>query len=240
MCLLSKIGYLGIVNIGISKEDIYMKKTHLIFIAMFLLILTGCTSAEDNIYEVMEATAKKEENFEKQQEPLAKLEAEEKAIFDEIMELGMKEFDQITELADQALANLDEREELLKIEKESIESSKSEFQKVAEEIGKIKDEELKEEADQLQSIMENRYATHDKLYDFYLQGLNEDRKIYELIKKEDLEMEELAEQIEKTNEVYEMIIQENNLFNEQTDQFNEAKLQFYNNAGIKIQVESSE
>ena len=214
-----------------------MKEIRFGLIGVFLLIfMAACTSPENTIYEVMEATAKKEDGFEKQQEPLAKLEADEKAIFDEIMDLGMKEFDEITKLADEALANLDEREELIKKEKQSIDESREEFKKATEEFNKIKDEKLKEEADHLQSLMNNRYETHNTLYELYLQGLEEDRKIYELIKKDDLQMEELSAQIDTTNQVYESIIKENSQFNEQTEQFNEAKLQFYKNAGIQIKT----
>ena len=45
---------------------------------------------------------------------------------------------------------------------------------------------------------------------------------------------ENCSQIDTTNQVYESIIKENSQFNEQTEQFNDAKLQFYKSAGIKI------
>ena len=82
------------------------------------------------------------------------------------------------------LQTLDEREELIKKEKQSIDESREEFKKATEEFNKIKDRKLKEEADNLQSLMNSRYETHDTLYELYLQGLNQKQEKYmNLLKK---------------------------------------------------------
>ncbi|MBS4198802.1 YkyA family protein [Bacillus sp. FJAT-49732] len=213
-----------------------MKKLHtIIFIILLAVILSACSSAEENIYKALEATAAKEVGFEKQQEPLKKLETNEKEIFDQIMDLGMKEFEQISKLADDALANLDQREEHMKKEKDSIDESKKEFQLASEELGKLKDEKLKKQADELQGLMNKRYESYEKLFSSYMNGLQEDRKIYEIIKNEDLKLEDLEAQIEASNEAYDSVFEANKQFNEQTEKFNEAKLNFYKDAGLKVE-----
>ena len=101
---------------------------------IFAFVLSGCSpspSPEENIYQTMEETAVKEADFEKYQQPLTDLEKEEKALFDEMMDFGMKDFEKISELADQALVNLDKREEMMKEEKAVLDASQEEFKNTA-------------------------------------------------------------------------------------------------------------
>ncbi|MBS4207776.1 YkyA family protein [Bacillus sp. FJAT-50079] len=200
------------------------------------IIFSGCVSAEETIYQSLEGVVKKEKDFEDQQAPLAKLEAAEKNLFDEIMALGMKEFNQITQKADEALKNLDEREELMKKEKEALDAAKQEFNTVVKEMDKIKGDKLQKQAKELQTLMENRYESYDKIFTAYNQGLEEDRKIYQLLKNEDLKLEELEEQIQLVNDTFATVMEANDEFNEQTEIFNEAKLNFYKAAGINVEA----
>ncbi|MBS4193835.1 YkyA family protein [Lederbergia citri] len=213
-----------------------MKKLHtIVFVLLISVFLSACSSNEDHIYQTLEATAAKEADFEKQQQPLSKLETNEKELFDQILDLGMKDFDQISKLADDALANLKQREEHLKKEKESIEKAKEEFKLATDEFNSIKDEKLKNQAHDLQEIMNTRYKSYEKLYSAYMNGLAEDRKIYEMIKNEDLKLEDLQTQIEASNKAYEDVVEMNSQFNDQTEKFNKSKLQFYKDLGIKVE-----
>ncbi len=78
-----------------------------------------------------------------------------------------------------------------------MQSSKEQFNQIDEQIGKIEDEKIKEEATEMKKIMSERYSTYDDLYDAYQQSLAYDRELYELFKKEDLKMDELQVQIEE-------------------------------------------
>ncbi|MCJ7841684.1 YkyA family protein [Lederbergia sp. NSJ-179] len=209
-------------------------------IGLFVATIVACSSPEESAYQIMEDAASKEADFEKQQEPMNKLESNEKALFDQIMELGMKEFEQIQKLADKALTNLDEREKLMKKEKEALEKSKEEFQKAKAELDKINDEKLKKEAQQLEDIMNDRFNAYDALHSAYLKGLSEDRKIYELVKDEELSMDSLQEQVEASNKAYEEVKEANGTFNEKTEEFNKKKLEFYKKAGFKITSDNKE
>ena len=81
---------------------------------IFASIATGCSSPHDSIYQTLEETAVIEKDFNKQQNSIAELETDEKSLFDEITALGMKDFEKATKLADEALKNLDKREEYIK------------------------------------------------------------------------------------------------------------------------------
>ena len=86
--------------------------------------------------------------------------------------------------------------------------------------------------------MNDRYESHENLYLAYLNGLSEDRKIYELIKNEDVNIEELSAQVEISNQAYESVFEANRQFNEQTEKLNNAKIKFYEASGIKIETAS--
>nr|WP_246017704.1 YkyA family protein [Mesobacillus subterraneus] len=149
----------------------------------------------------------------------------------------MKEYDQIVKLADEALEIADQRTEHIDKEKESIEESEKEFKNVAGIIEEIKDAELKQQAIQLQSTMEERYQIHGELYKNYKQGLQYDKELYEMLKDKELSFEKLEEQINKVNQVYETVLNKNQEFNEKTDQYNKEKMDFYKKAGIEVSTE---
>lgn len=232
--MLSNSSYKGIVLMEDVRRVLMKKLITFLAIGILAVTVAACSSPEETVFQVMEDAASQENAFEKQQKPMNKLESDEKALFDEIMELGMKEFDQIQKLADEALVNLDERRKLIDKEKEALEKSKEEFQKAKTELDKIKDGELKKEAQKLADLMDERYSAYDTLYSAYLTGLSEDKKIYELMKDEELSMEKLEKQIEASNNAYEKVQEANNTFNEKTEGFNEKKLEFYNKAGFNI------
>ncbi|MGE8206743.1 YkyA family protein [Heyndrickxia sp. NPDC080065] len=213
-----------------------MARVKSVIICIFLiLILAGCqTTPEEKIYHILEQTVAKEKEFDEQQKPLMDLEASEKELFDKIIDLGMKEMDKVTELSNSALKNLEQRREKMMIEQDSILSSKKEFSKIEDTIKEIKTEKIKIEAEQLYQLMEKRYDTHDRLYKAYIRGIDENVKLYQLLKKDELPIEDLENQIDVTNKAYSEVLKMNKLFNECTKEFNDSKLKFYKDANIKI------
>ena len=82
--------------------------------------------------------------------------------------------------------------------------------------------------------MMGRYKIHDTLYEDYSKALKLDKELYAMFKKEDLTLEQLETQISEINEMYEKILSSNKHFNEKTKEYNEAKLDFYREAGLEI------
>jgi DNA repair exonuclease SbcCD ATPase subunit len=217
-------------------------KLHSVLVTLVAaLILSGCVgggSPQENIYNVLEETVKKEKGFEKVQEPLVELEKKEQEIFKKVIGLGMKEMDQIKELSNQALENIEKREKYITNEVDSMNEAKKEFEKVNEYIGKIEEDSLKNQAKKLQEIMEDRFENHEQLAKSYKEALEKDKKLYEMLKKEDLTMEQLQKQIAEINKTYEEVLSINKKYNDKTDQFNNEKLSFYKSAGIETNQDS--
>ena len=219
------------------KGGFLLNKLHnFLLLLLFTLFLGGCSffSPEERIYQVLEQTVKKEEDFEKQQKPLTQIENKEKELFEQIMGLGIEEMEQIKKLADEAIEFTEEREALLTKEHEAMKASKKEFEKSEKYIKKLEDKELQKEAKALYKLMEKRFETHDELYQVYNEGIKADRKLYQLLKDKSLEYEQLEGQIKKTNKIYKNLFKVNDEFNKLTDKYNQGKIEFYKNAGMKI------
>ncbi|WP_404408899.1 YkyA family protein [Jeotgalibacillus malaysiensis] len=199
------------------------------------ILLSGCvfgTPAEEEISEKLEAAVAAEEGYVSAQNDLRELETEEQQLYDEIMSLSMEEFEQINSLADDALSNLDEREEKLAEERSAIESSQEEFSGVEDLTGDLESDELREHVDVMIETMNNRYASHEELTGAYETGISLNRELYELLKNEGLQLEELEQQITSVNDQNAVIIEANTAFNDLTNEYNELKAEYYNLAEL--------
>jgi translation elongation factor EF-1beta len=231
-------------KIGICEEvfilSVFKKISFAIIMLAGVLSLAGCLdkqSPEEKMFEELEKVVSIEKVFEDQQDPLVELEKQEKQIYEQIISLGMKEYEQIVKLADEALEIADKRKEHIEKEKESIEESEEEFGNVSPIIEEIDDSDLKKQATELQSTMKERYKIHDELYQNYAQGLQYDKELYEMLKDKELSFEKLEEQINKVNKVYETVLKNNQEFNDKTDQYNKEKMAFYKKAGIEVNTD---
>ncbi|TYS61436.1 hypothetical protein FZC74_03925 [Sutcliffiella horikoshii] len=207
----------------------------------FSLVLAGCVngeSAEQEIFQTLEEVVELEASFEEQQGPLLELEKEESAIYEEILTLGMKEFDQIVKLSQEGLALVQQKEAAMKNEKESIEAARGQFEEVKTSIESLEDEELKKEAQALYQLMEQRYEAYMTLSNHYMKSMEVEKEMYELFQTEDLTLEQLQVQINDLNEKYEKINEANKSFNDLTDQYNKAKLDFYKKAGLNVSYDN--
>jgi hypothetical protein len=209
-----------------------------IVLLVVLIILSGClnqkTTAE-KMYEVMEKVVLEETTFENQQSPLVQAEKEEKQLYDQIISLGMKEYEQIVKLADEALLLVEKRKALMATETKSIEKSEVEFKKLLPYIEKLDDPTLKKDAKKLYKIMLQRYMLHEKLNQTYSDATKLDTDLYQMFKRKDLSMEDLENQINQINIKYEKIFEINKQFNLNTEEYNDLKLVFYQKAGFKIE-----
>jgi hypothetical protein len=211
----------------------------LVFLFFFgTLVLSGCLNRQtpaEEMFDKLEEVVQIEKNFEAQQAPLVELEKKEKEIYQSIIDLNMQEYDEVVRLADEAISITEKRKEHIDIERESMQESKVEFETVPDIINEIDEEELKDQATELYNLMQDRYKIHEALYNAYSEGLVNDTKLYNLLKEQELTIDELGEQIKIVNAAYEEVIDLNNQFNEVTEQYNQKKLEFYEAAGLEIQ-----
>lgn len=204
------------------------------------MILTGCTSKEKNaeeLYQVLESVVDAEKEFEEQQEPLVELEKQEKDIYNQIMELGMKQHKEIVKLSDEALLLIEKRRNLLQIEIDSINASEAKFKKAEEIKNNIKDPDQKRSAEDLFVIMTNRYKVHKQLSNEYSNALDRDKELYLMLKKENISYDKLETHVTELNTTYQKVDAANEEFNELTARYNEKKLEFYKEAGLNLENE---
>lgn len=218
------------------------KNRYLLTLGLLIsILLTGCfgqKTPEENIYEILENVAGAEEIFERQQDPIVDLERKEKELYNAIISLGMKDYDQIVTLSDEAIENIAKRTELMKNEQNSIKASEQEFEKIVPLISKVDDPDLKKKANELAEVMNKRYDMHDELSEFYLQGLKFDKELYEMFKDKDISMEQLEKQVNRLNETYGQLMDVNEQFNQFTKSYNETKLSFYKQAGLYVNTKN--
>lgn len=223
--------------------SLFRKISFAMILIASVLSLAGCLnkqSPEEKMFVELEKVVSIEKTFEDQQNPLVELETKEKEIYEKIISLGMKEYDQIVKLADEALANADKRAEHIDKEKESIEESRKEFRNIDKILEEIEDAGVKQQANELRTTMIKRYEIHDDLYKNYKLGLQYDKELYEMLKDKELSFENLEKQVNKVNGIYETVLKDNQEFNDQTDQYNKEKLAFYEKAGIEVSPEKKE
>lgn len=215
-----------------------LKKGKAIILLLILMsfVMSGCINKEpeQKMYDALEKVVAAEQVFKEQQDPLVQIEQQEKKIYDEIISLSMKEFDKIKELSNEAIDLVEQRKEHMEKERESIEQSKQEFEKTEDIINSFDDSTLKKTAENLYGIMIERYDVHDELYTNYMASIELDKELYELFKQEDVTIEQLEAQIAKINDSYEKVLNDNEQFNVKTEEYNEAKLNFYKEAGIDV------
>lgn len=226
------------------KEENQLRLSKLLLVLIFTaLIAVGCNkgpSTAEMMYDHLEKAVALEETFQEQQEPLVNLEQEEKALYDQIIDLGMKDIEENQKLTEDAIALIEQRRNLLEVEKESIEAAKSEFDKITQYISELETEELKTKAENLNETMITRYEAYQNLYDAYMTSLDYDEELYKLLQSEELSKEKLESQVEKINQSYEKVISANTAFNERTRAYNEQKREFYELADLNVKYPDQE
>ncbi|WP_456275659.1 YkyA family protein [Bacillus sp. AK128] len=205
-----------------------------------IFFVAGCQSGplpEEQIYVHLEQAVELETDFENQQAPITNLEQEEKELYNQIIELGLKEFEKIKQLSVQAIEKVDERKTKLDLEYDSIKQSKTEFDKITDLVTGIESEDLKSAAESLIQTMEKRYQTYEELYAAYTASITLDKELYAMFQQEDMTLEALEAKITEINNSYEQVIQLNESFNTVTTDYNEQKKAFYETSGLEVTYE---
>lgn len=212
------------------------KQVMIILLAMnILIILAGCSNEKtpvEKMHTILENVVAKEKSFEEQQEPLVSLEKKEKELYDQIIALGMKDYDKIVKLSDEALSLTEQRKKHMEKETNSIKESEQEFKKAAEIKEEFEDADVKRAANELYDTMMERYRAHEALQSEYSQAIENDKQLYQMFKDKNLPLEQLEAQVTKVNETYKKVFAANENFNKLTEQYNGLKLIFYEKAEL--------
>ncbi|WP_302183084.1 YkyA family protein [Bacillus nakamurai] len=200
------------------------------------ILLAGCGGKDpvESLHDSLEKVVQVEKPFQKEQQELEKLEKKDDKLYNDMIQLNMDDYSKIVSLADEALKNADQREQHLKTEKDSIDSSKKEFEAARQAAGSIKDKTIKKKAKEAAGHMEKRYASYTGMYKEYEKAIQYDKELYKMIKKKDLTADDLDKQISKVNGSYQKVLKQTGAFNEQTKQYNKSREELYKAAGFHV------
>lgn len=217
-----------------------LRKILLMIIAsIFVIIISACNgdSVEEQIYDHLEETVVLEEEFHTYKDEITALETEEQDIYQQIVDLTSDEFDDIQKLSNNALDIIEQRSNYLEKEKESIETSEEEFQQTKKLIEDLKDEGVKNKAQEMYEVMIERYRSYEKLYDSYKHALTLEEDLYTLLQSEDASQKDITNKVSDINEAYQEVEEAVDVFSEHTNKYNELKKEFYKKADLNVVFE---
>lgn len=217
----------------------YRKFFLTIITCLFVALLSACNgdSVEENIYDHLEATVDQEEELHIYQDHMTGLEAKEKEIYDQIIDLTSEQFDDIKKLANEALDIIEQRLIYLNKEKDSIQASEEEFEQIKALIEELKDEEVKNKADEMYDVMIERYRAYDKWYEAYAASLALETELYTLLQQDDTIQKDVTNQVADMNDMYKQAQEAIDAFSEHTTMYNKLKKDFYQLTDLNIVFE---
>ncbi|TKI09979.1 hypothetical protein FC696_18100, partial [Bacillus wiedmannii] len=165
---------------------------------------------------------------------LEKLENEGQELYSQILQEGKDHNDAVMKKIEQATANVDDREKVLKTEKEMLEKAQKETKSVQGNIEKLEDKKLQKQAKAVEESYKNRYDAFQKMNENYTKALATEKELYEKLKVKETKLKEIGEKVKAVNELTVEAQKSKEQFNNFTKEYNDSKLAFYKDAEIKI------
>ncbi|WP_341518036.1 YkyA family protein [Bacillus paramobilis] len=204
--------------------------------ALSVGLLTGCfgEKTEENLYTAFETAATQEKSLVDEAKKLEKLEKEGQELYSQILQEGKDHNDAVMKKIEQATANVDDREKVLKTEKEMLEKAQKETKSVQGNIEKLEDKKLQKQAKAVEESYKNRYDAFQKMNENYTKALATEKELYEKLKVKETKLKEIGEKVKAVNESTVEAQKSKEQFNNFTKEYNDSKLAFYKDAEIKI------
>jgi hypothetical protein len=219
----------------VERGVLMVRKNRKTLFLVFLGLLAACGNNQgEKIYESWETAADKEKNISSFQESRT---ANESLEFDLFKSMSSKKtVEEINPLSEKAIASAEERKTLLHKERSMRREAYDQFQESLPENNNL-EESIKASAEEAIELMEKRYNTYEKMIELYLDSIDKDVVLYQLLTEKSFSQEELEDNLRGVNSLYDEIDELNENFNHLTEEFNKAKLEFYSAAGLKIEHE---
>ncbi|KFN03557.1 hypothetical protein D0U04_10225 [Bacillus clarus] len=204
--------------------------------ALSVGLLSGCfgEKPEENLYTAFESAATQEKSLADDTKKLEKLEKQGQELYSQILQEGKEQNEAVMKKIDQATAIVDEREKILKNEKELLEKAQKETKSVQSNIDKIEDKKLQGQAKKVEESYKNRYEAFQKMNENYTKALAAEKELYAKLKIKETKLKEIGENVKTFNTQNEEAQKAKEQFNQHTKEYNEGKLAFYKDAKIKI------
>lgn len=188
------------------------------------LLLSACSgpSTEEQLDAVLKDTFEAEKDYRETQGKMEELETAEQEKFQTIMALTQEQQEDVRANAEEALASVEERLELLETEKNSMDSAEEAFQEIDAVIEEA-DEDLKADLTALKTKMQERFDAHEQFAASYEELAADQKELYEMLLNEETELQLLQEKTVSVNAKNQEVQTAVTAFNDQTEQFNEMK-----------------
>ena len=214
-----------------------MRKIFFVLFTVQVLFLVGCSALQtdkEKIYTFLEDVVALEEDFALQQKPLAELEKKENDVYTSILQEPSSNTEEIVKLSEEGIAIVEQIEDVVTIEKDSLEKSEEKFEDIDKLINSVDDANVKEILEQMKETMANRYKQYRELNGEYSNLLGLEKELYELFQDPNLSLDTLEQKLTNINNTYDAVDDLNSKFNELTRQYNEQKLNLYNELNIEL------
>lgn len=204
--------------------------------------LGGCLGAksEEKLYVAFEKAANQEKTLSDNVKKLEQLEAKGQELYNQIIQKGQENNEEALPQVEQAVANVSEREKELDNEADVLEKAQKEVTSVLNDINKIEDKKLQEQAKTVEKAYKNRYDAFLKMNGSYKKSLVIEKELYEKLKEKETKLKEISEKVKAYNVINEETLKEKEKFNQYTTEYNKEKLNFYKDAKIKIKEQKPE
>ena len=204
--------------------------------ALSVGLLSGCfgENPEENLFTAFEAAATQEKSLADDTKKLEKLEQQGQELYSQILQEGKEHNEAVSKKIEQATANVDDREKVLKNEKEMLEKAQKETKSVQGNIEKLEDKKLQKQAKAVEESYKNRYDAFQKMNENYTKALATEKELYEKLKVKETKLKEIGEKVKAVNELTVEAQKSKEQFNNFTKEYNDSKLAFYKDAEIKI------
>lgn len=186
-----------------------------------VLFLTGCSDERQaaSIFKKMDEAAEFENNFAVKQKDLNESKKEAQELYQKLIELDINDEETMNDVLEKANILVEKQQKLLKEAEENFQIAYEKFITIEQNIEKIKDEQQKNEATKLLTIMNEKKELIDSYFNYYDENLELQDAFYEHVADQDYDLKTLDEQIikinEHSNEMEEIIEQ----YNERTEQY---------------------
>lgn len=204
--------------------------------ALSVGLLSGCfgEKPEENLHTAFEAAATQEKSLVEDTKKLEQLEKQGQELYSQILQEGKEHNEAVTKKIEQATTNVDEREKVLKNERELLEKAQKETKSVQSNIEKLEDKKLQKQAKAVEESYKNRYDAFQKMNENYTKALATEKELYEKLKVKETKLKEIGENVKTVNELNVETQKAKEQFNKHTKEYNDNKLAFYKDAQIKI------
>ncbi|MDF9612872.1 YkyA family protein [Bacillus cereus] len=202
-------------------------------------ILSGCLGQkpEVKLFTVFETAATQEKSLADDKKKLEQLEKQGQELYSEILQEGKEQNKAVIKKIEQATVNIEEREKVVHNEMTLFENEQKRVQSAQSYIDKMKEGEMKKQAEKLKEAYEKRYQSFRKISGNYVGLLTEEKQLFEKLKGNETDLKEISEKVKAVNILNDEIQKERKTFNIHTRECNELKVSFYRDAKIQVEEE---